>query len=61
MEKGVVAQIGTPQEVYYHPKSEFVADFIGEANFLKGKLVSKECTAGKLDVGGNEVEAERWC
>jgi iron(III) transport system ATP-binding protein len=58
MEKGVVAQIGTPQEVYYHPKSEFVADFIGEANFLKGKLISKEGTVGKLDVGGNEVEAE---
>ena len=38
MEKGVIAQIGTPQEIYYHPASEFVADFIGEANFLKGKL-----------------------
>ena len=42
MEKGVVAQIGTPQEIYYHPASEFVADFIGEANFLKGKLSGKE-------------------
>ena len=38
MNKGVVAQMGTPQEIYYHPNSEFVADFIGEANFLKGKL-----------------------
>ena len=27
MENGVVAQMGTPQEIYYHPKSEFVADF----------------------------------
>ena len=35
MNKGVVAQIGTPQEIYYHPVSEFVADFIGEANFLR--------------------------
>jgi len=42
MEKGVVAQIGTPQEIYYHPSSEFVADFIGEANFLRGKLTSAD-------------------
>ena len=41
MEKGIVAQMGSPQEIYYHPKSEFVADFIGEANFLKGPLKSK--------------------
>ncbi len=40
MEKGVVAQIGTPQEVYYHPASEFVADFIGEANFLRGTIAA---------------------
>ena len=36
MNKGFVAQMGTPQEIYYHPVDEFVADFIGEANFLKG-------------------------
>lgn len=38
MKKGVVAQMGTPQEIYYHPVDEFVADFIGEANFLKGTV-----------------------
>ena len=38
MNRGVVAQMGTPQEIYYHPVDEFVADFIGEANFLKGVL-----------------------
>ncbi len=51
MEKGVVAQIGTPQEVYYHPGSEFVADFIGEANFLRGTLAS----ADTADIGGHRV------
>ena len=30
MSKGKVEQIGTPREIYYHPKSRFVADFIGE-------------------------------
>ena len=40
MEKGVVAQIGTPEEIYYHPNSRFVADFIGEANFIEARVLS---------------------
>ena len=55
MEKGVVAQIGTPQEIYYHPASEFVADFIGEANFLKGKLSDKNGDCGSVTVEGHMV------
>ena len=56
MEKGVVAQIGTPQEVYYHPKSEFVADFIGEANFLRGRLLQKNGGDGVVEINGRQVE-----
>ena len=55
MEKGVVAQIGTPQEIYYHPASEFVADFIGEANFLRGKLSDKTGDSGIVTVEGTAV------
>ena len=55
MEKGVVAQIGTPQEIYYHPASEFVADFIGEANFLRGKLSDKQGNEGVVTVEGTPV------
>lgn len=36
MNKGKIAQIGTPQEVYLTPASKFVADFIGRANFIQG-------------------------
>jgi spermidine/putrescine ABC transporter ATP-binding subunit len=31
---GRIEQIGTPSEIYYRPNSRFVADFIGESNFL---------------------------
>ena len=55
MNKGVVAQIGTPTEIYYHPQSEFVADFIGDANFLHGKMLRHEGSDGVVDVGGTEV------
>ena len=53
MNKGVVAQVGTPQEIYYHPNSEFVADFIGEANFLKGALDKMDGDHAVLNVEGH--------
>ena len=56
MEKGVVSQIGTPQEIYYHPANEFVADFIGEANFLRGTLNQKQGDKGVVVVEGMSVD-----
>ena len=55
MNKGVVAQMGTPQEIYYHPVNEFVADFIGEANFLRGTMLGREGDYVKLNVEGNKL------
>lgn len=39
MNKGEVLQIGTPNEIYETPINGFVADFIGETNFIEGKVV----------------------
>ncbi len=36
--EGRVQQVGTPFEVYRHPENRFVADFIGESNFLEGRI-----------------------
>ena len=36
MHQGRVAQVGTPAQVYEEPRTAFVADFIGEANFFEG-------------------------
>ena len=57
MRSGVVEQIGSPQEIYYHPVNEFVADFIGEANFLKGKLEALENGRARLNVSGDICHA----
>mgnify|MGYP001815712479 CR=1 FL=1 len=38
MSLGRVVQVGTPRDIYYHPVDRFVADFIGESNFLKGTV-----------------------
>ena len=52
MNGGVVEQMGTPQETYYFPKSEFVADFIGEANFLKGKVTGTD----EIEINGIKIQ-----
>ena len=35
MHEGVLEQLGTPNEVYYQPKTSYVADFVGNANILR--------------------------
>ncbi len=39
MSAGHVVQMGTPREIYYRPVDRFVADFIGESNFVVGRAV----------------------
>ncbi len=40
MDHGVALQVGRPEEVYETPTSRFVADFIGETNFIPGKIAA---------------------
>ncbi len=51
MNQGVVEQVGTPVEIYRHPATSFVADFIGSMNFLPGKMVAHD----RVQVGGLEL------
>jgi spermidine/putrescine transport system ATP-binding protein len=41
MYQGKVQQIGTPIDIYEYPKTRFVADFIGETNFLTGRVIER--------------------
>ena len=38
MNQGVIAQVGTPRQLYDAPRSAFVADFIGKSNFFEGEI-----------------------
>jgi len=38
MEQGRIAQLGTPQQVFHHPTSRFVAGFMGESNLIRARL-----------------------
>jgi putative spermidine/putrescine transport system ATP-binding protein len=54
MERGRIAQIGSPQDIYYRPASPFVADFIGTMNRVSGvaRAGQLHCAAGMLPVAG---------
>jgi len=51
MEQKTVTQVGTPDEVFHHPRSEFVARFIGIRN----------CFSGCLDVSGDGASYDGDC
>ncbi len=42
MNKGVIEQKGTPLEIFDHPATEFVTQFVGETNFVDAKVIEPE-------------------
>lgn len=46
MNEGSLLQVGTPTDIYEHPQSRFVADFIGEINLLDGVVSNGAVTLG---------------
>jgi putative spermidine/putrescine transport system ATP-binding protein len=41
MNAGCIAQLGSPADLYFRPRSLFVADFLGESNLLPGRIIGK--------------------
>ncbi len=57
MNEGKVLQVGTPEEIYETPATRFVADFIGETNFLAGKLGGIEGDIARVELNnGSKAE-----
>ncbi|MGI6486962.1 MAG: ABC transporter ATP-binding protein [Syntrophomonadaceae bacterium] len=53
LQDGAIVQVGTPAEVFHHPSSCFVAEFVGAENILSG-----QCTDGVIKVGpGVDIHA----
>ena len=59
MSKGHILQIGAPRDIYDHPAERFVANFIGETNFLAGQVagVAGGRASIRLDCGGAAINA----
>ncbi|MCQ1854980.1 ABC transporter ATP-binding protein [Neorhizobium galegae] len=52
MNRGRIEQIGAPDELYFRPKSLFAADFLGESNLIKGRIIAEEAECLVLDLPG---------
>ena len=60
MNAGKIEQIGTPEDVYRHPRSLFVADFVGNANIVRGQASGARAADGSIAfaaVGGINLRA----
>jgi sulfate transport system ATP-binding protein len=54
LNEGHLEQVGTPDEVYNHPATEYVATFLGAANLLLGVV-----TSGSVEIGTARLPAEK--
>jgi len=52
MNSGRLEQVGDPSTLYEHPKSTFVANFLGQSNLLKATVKSRAGMMAELDVHG---------
>jgi putative spermidine/putrescine transport system ATP-binding protein len=59
MNKGAIEQVGTPREIYEHPVSRFVTDFIGESNILDGVVSQVVDGNVELEFAGQRIWAPK--
>ncbi len=58
MNKGFISQVGSPKDIYYTPENEFVADFIGEVNFLEGNVTEIRDGSMVVKTGEHSIVTE---
>jgi spermidine/putrescine transport system ATP-binding protein len=58
MSAGVIEQMGAPGELYEHPRTTFVANFLGQSNLLRGTVRAGERSL-EVEVEGNVIRADR--
>jgi ABC-type Fe3+/spermidine/putrescine transport system ATPase subunit len=63
MDRGSIAQMGAPDEIYARPSTRFVADFIGLSNFIEAEVISPighdrwrvRCAFGEMQCAGDDT------
>lgn len=55
LNEGRLQQLGRPEELYERPANAFVADFVGETNFLDGRLISREGEVAQVVLGPGAI------
>ncbi|RYP81274.1 ABC transporter ATP-binding protein, partial [Nocardioides guangzhouensis] len=59
MNGGVIEQMGSPQELYEHPHTTFVANFLGQSNLIRGDVRGQEGADVVVQVEGNRLVAPK--
>jgi putative spermidine/putrescine transport system ATP-binding protein len=59
MNGGRIEQLGTPSDLYFRPKTLFVADFIGESNLLRGSVTGANGSAVEVMLGDGRPVSKR--
>ncbi len=57
MKAGRLVETGTPLELYLHPKNLFTANFVGEANFMVGKILRASSDGIEVKVDGEVLKS----
>ena len=52
---GRIVQVGTGIELYEHPANAFVASFVGNSNFLSGRIVESQSGTSKVQLAGGDT------
>jgi len=59
MNKGVIEQMGTPEELYENPCTTFVANFLGQSNLIEAGVVGADDDHITVDIAGNRIAVDR--
>jgi ABC-type Fe3+/spermidine/putrescine transport system ATPase subunit len=60
LNRGCIEQLGSPNELYERPGSKFVAGFIGESNFIEGRVSDKQGQKIEVEIGGRWSQKVVW-
>jgi putative spermidine/putrescine transport system ATP-binding protein len=58
MREGEIEQIGAPRDIYHRPANRFVASFIGQTNYLSGRVLTTVGGLMTVSIGGTTVKTQ---
>ena len=58
MNKAVIAQEGSPKDLYNFPRNKFVANFIGDANVVKAEVINKNSNSYNIKIAEMNIKIQ---
>jgi iron(III) transport system ATP-binding protein len=58
MDKGHIAEAGSPSQLFFEPRTAFVADFLSEANVLDATVMGADSASSRVQLGGTSLNVD---